>query len=71
MRGHYWVSFIVQDQENSKPWLLNLQNGYSTMKEAINAIEKGRHNFRVLSAWIETYNKDGKSIIKFHRCYIK
>ena len=41
------------------------------MKEAINAIEKGSHNFRVLSAWIETYDKNGKCTIKFHKCYIK
>ena len=32
-------------------------------------IERGRGNYRVLSAWIDTFDDDNKSTV-FHECYV-
>lgn len=65
----YWVSLLIQDTENSKPWLSAMSSGCVNLEEAMETIERGRGNYRVLSAWIDTFDDDNKSTV-FHECYV-
>ena len=66
----YWVSLLIQDNENSKPWLSAMTNSCSSMDEAKKTIYRGRKNFRVLSAWIDTFDKNNNKSTVFHECYV-
>ena len=50
----YWVSLLIQDNEHSEPWLAAMTDSCISMKEAMDDVNKGRENYRVLSAWIDT-----------------
>ncbi|NLK72934.1 MAG: hypothetical protein GX285_07955 [Clostridiales bacterium] len=65
----YWVSLLVQENEKSKPWLCSMTSSCLSISEAMSVIEKGRKNYRVLSAWVDTYENNVKSIV-FHECYV-
>lgn len=65
----YWVSMIIQDTKNSEPWLCAMSEGCLSLDEAKHVIKKGRAIYRVLSAWIDTFPKNTKTIV-FHECYI-
>ena len=66
----YWVSLLIQDTENSKPWLSAISNGYISLEEAMKTIERGRSNYRVLSAWIDIFDEGGNKSTVFHECYV-
>lgn len=68
--GLYWVSLLVQETENSKPWLCAVSDGCLSLEEARDVIEKGKKNYRILSAWIDTFDKNNKKTTVFHKCYI-
>ena len=70
MKKLYWVSLLIQDTENSKPWLLAMSSGCTSFKEAINMIKKGRSNYRVLCAWIDTFDERENKSTVFHECYV-
>lgn len=38
----YWVSLLIQDTENSKPWLSAMSSGCVNLEEAMATIERGR-----------------------------
>ena len=59
----YWVSLLIQDKENTKPWLC-------AMSEAIKIIEKGKQNYRILSAWVDTFDTNNQKVTVFHECYV-
>jgi hypothetical protein len=65
----YWVSMIIQDTENSKPWVNAISEGYSSIEEAKEVIKRAKTKYRVLSAWIETHTNCVKKTI-FHEHYI-
>lgn len=66
---NYWVSFIVQDNECSKPWLCSVNNSFTSIEEAMKIIENGRQNYRVISAWIDVLENDVKTTI-YHQCFV-
>lgn len=66
----YWVSLLIQDTENSKPWVCAMYDSYSSIEEAMKVIERGRENYRVLTAWVDTFDEDNKKHTVFHECYI-
>ncbi len=66
----YWVSFIIQDYEDSRPWLCALNESCGSIEEAKEAIHKQRENYRVLSAWIDVFNQDNVKTTVFHKSYI-
>lgn len=66
----YWVSFLIQDTENSIPWLCAMQNACLSLEKAKEIIEKGRSNYRVLSAWVDTFDDNNVKTVVFHECYI-
>lgn len=67
---NYWVSLLVQDYENGKPWLVEMQTCSLTLKDALKVIHTGRNNYRVLSAWIDCFDKNDEKITIFHECYV-
>ena len=66
----YWVSLLIQDNEHSEPWLAAITDSCISMKEAMDDVNKGRENYRVLSAWIDTFDEDNKKTTVFHECYV-
>lgn len=66
----YWVSLLIQDTENSKPWLSAMSSGCVSLEEAMETIERGRGNYRVLSAWIDMFDESGNKSMVFHECYV-
>jgi hypothetical protein len=65
----FWVSLIIQDDEESKPWLCTKSSGFLTIEEAYQEIKYMREHGRVLSAWINIHEGD-KTMTVFHECYI-
>lgn len=66
----YWVSVLIQNSENSKPWLSRVSDSCSNLSEAIEVIEKIRNNYRVLSAWVNTYSENKVKSTVYHECYV-
>lgn len=66
----YWVSLLIQDKENTKPWLCAMSDGCISLEGAIKLIEKGKQNYRVLSAWVDTFDTNNQKVIAFHECYV-
>ena len=66
----YWVSLLIQDTENSKPWLSAMSSGCVSIEKAMETIERGRGNYRVLSACIDTFDESGNRSTVFHECYV-
>lgn len=66
----YWVSLLIQDKENTKPWLCVMSDGCISFEEAIKIIEKGKQNYRVLSAWVDTFDTNNHKVTAFHECYV-
>ena len=66
----YWVSLLIQDTENSKPWLYAITDSCLSLEEAREVIRKGKSNYRVLSAWIDTFDNNNAKTTVFHECYI-
>lgn len=66
----YWVSLIVQDTENSKPWLSAISSGCVSLEEAMETIKRERDNYRVLCAWIDTFDENNYKSTVFHECYV-
>lgn len=65
----FWVSLIIQEDEETKPWLCSKSSGFLRIEEAHNEIQWMREHDRVLSAWIDIYENDEKKTV-FHECYI-
>ena len=66
----YWVSVLIQDSENSQPWLSWMLDSRSSLSEAKEIIETYRNNYRVLSAWVDTYGENKVKTTVFHECYV-
>ena len=66
----YWVSLLIQDTENSKPWLSSMSSGCTSFEEAMETIKRGRNNYRVLCAWIDTFDENDNKSTVFHECYV-
>ena len=66
----YWVSEIVQNEEDKRAWLSSMQESALSMEEAMRAIEFARENFTVLSAWIDIFDNAGNKKTVFHECYV-
>lgn len=65
----YFTNFIMKTYEYGIPFLCASYNGYLTLDEAMQNIEKQRKNYIVLSAWIDIFENDEKKTV-FHECYL-
>lgn len=66
----YWVSLLIQNKENTKPWLCAMSDGCISLEGAIAIVEKSKQNYRVLSAWIDTFDTNDHKTTVFHECYV-
>lgn len=65
----FWVSLIIQEGEETRPWLCSKSSGFLIIEDAHKEIQFMREHDRVLSAWIDTYENGEKKTV-FHECYI-
>ena len=68
--NNYWVSLLIQDDEKSKPYLISMTDSAPHLKDAMEIIERGRNNYRVLSACVDVFDKNNAKITMFHECYV-
>ena len=68
--NRYWVSAIVQNEEDKRAWLSSKYESVHSMEEAMRAIKFARENFTVLSAWIDIFDDTGVKRTIFHECYV-
>ena len=61
---------IILDTENSKPWLSAISCGCVSLEEAMKTIKRERDNYRVLCAWIDTFDENNYKSTVFHECYV-
>ena len=66
----YWVSAIIQNKGNAKPWLLAISEGELTLDAAQKVVDFIKDNHNVLSIWIDTFDENNKKQVVFHECYI-
>lgn len=66
----YWVSILIQNSEDKRAWSCSFTTPALSLDEANKQIENGRKNYRVLSAWIDTFNSNDERITVFHECYV-
>lgn len=66
----YWVSAIVHDKHNKKPWLLSLYEGVLGLEKAMETISLIKKEHTVLSAWIDVFDENNAKETVFHECYI-
>lgn len=66
----YWVSAIVQNVFNKKPFLLAMSEGELNLEKAKDIISRIKENNTVLSVWIDTFNEKNIKQTVYHECYI-
>ena len=66
----YWVSAIIQNKTDSKPWLLAINEGVLTLEEAMEIINFIKSNHTALSAWVDVFDENNVKETVFHKCYI-
>ena len=66
----YWVSAIIQNKTDSKPWLLAINEGVLTLEEAMEIINFIKSNHTALSVWVDVFGENNIKEIVFHKCYI-
>lgn len=66
----YWVSAIIQNKGDKKPWLCTMSSGVLSLDKAMELIIFTRENHTVLSAWVDVFDKDKVKQTVFHECYI-
>lgn len=66
----YWVSAIVQNEGNKKPWLCAMNSGVSSIEIAMEIVNRIKRTQTVLSIWVDTFNEDGEKTTVYHDCYI-
>ena len=66
----FWVSLIIQEDEETKPWLCSKSTGFLKLEEAHKEIQFMREHYRVLSAWIDVFDENNVKQTVFHECYI-
>lgn len=66
----FWVSGIVQNESDKKPWLLAMSEGELTMDKAKESINFMKENYNVLSVWIDTFDENNVKETVFHECFI-
>ena len=66
----YWVSAIVQNEEDKKPTLLAMSSGEPNIDKAKEVVNHLKENYTVLSVWIDTFDENNNKTTVFHDCYI-
>lgn len=66
----YYVSAIIQNEGDAKPWLCAMTDSEIKLEDAMEVIARTRANHNVLSAWIDMFDENNVKQTVFHECYI-
>jgi hypothetical protein len=66
----YWVSAIIQNEGNKKPWFCAMSEGELSFEKAMECIVHLKENHTVLSVWIDMCDEYNVKKTVFHECYI-
>ena len=66
----YYVSAIIQNEGDTKPWLCAMTDSEIKLEDAMEVITRTRANHNVLSAWIDMFDENNVKQTVFHECYI-
>lgn len=66
----YWVSAIVLNDGDRKPWLLAYGSCQLSLELAVKEITNVKNAFTVLSAWIDMFDENNVKQTVFHECYV-
>lgn len=66
----YWVSAIVLNDGDKKPWLLAYGSCQLSLKMAMKEIEQVKSTFTTLSAWVDMFDENNVKQTVFHECYV-
>ncbi len=66
----YWTNFIIQNDENSAPWLCSTTDSCRSFEEAKKLVEWQKQHYRVLAAWIDEQHDGDTPKVIFHECYL-
>ena len=67
----YWVSAIVFDEGDTRPWLCAISTAKDTLEQSMYQLEFTRQHHNVLSGWIDVFNDDNTKQTIFHECYMR
>lgn len=67
----YWVSTIIFDEGDIKPWLCAISTAQDTLEQAMYQLEFTRKHHNVLSGWIDVFDEDNTKQTVFHECYMR
>ena len=66
----YWVSAIIQNLFDKKPWLCAISEGESSLEKAMESIARLKESNNVVSVWIDMFDENDVKQTIFHECYI-
>lgn len=66
----YWVSAIIQNQFDTRPWLCAMSQGELSLDKAMEVVANTTENNTVLSIWIDVFDENNIKQTVFHECYI-
>lgn len=66
----YWVSMIIQNDNDKRAWLCSITNYDDSLEDAIKTINYSKENHTVLSAWVDKIDKENHKQTVFHECYV-
>ena len=66
----YWVSVIIQNGYNTRPWLCTMNEGETSLDKAMETVGRLKESHTILSAWIDVFDENNIKQTVFHECYI-
>lgn len=66
----YWPHLLVQDENNGNVWLYASDEYKYDVESAKIFIEEGKKKYKVLTAWIDTFNADAERVTVYHECLV-
>ena len=65
----YFVSAIVQNPNDTKPWLCAASEGKPTFSDALDLVDWMKKNYTLMSVWVDAIENSQKDVV-FHECYL-
>ena len=66
----YWVSAIIQNKDDKKPWLCAMSEGELSIDKAMKVVDRLKENHTVLSVWIDVFDENNIKETVYHDCFI-
>lgn len=66
----YWVSAIIFDEGDTKPWLCAITTAQDTLERAKVCIQTLCKNHNVLDAWVDGEDSCDNTTVVYHECFM-